>query len=58
MPINDIFKNIENETHEIFKNFLIETDNQISAKRPNINKKKRTGHLVDLTAPADHRGKI
>ena len=44
---------LENETHQILWDFKIQADDQIQARRPDlvlINLKKRTYHLVDLTA--------
>ena len=57
---------LENETHRIiWENILwgfeIKTDHLIPAKTPDvvlINKKERTGQLVDFAVLADHRGKM
>ena len=51
----------ENETHKLLWDFEIQTDQLISAKRPDlviINKKKRTCRIVDFAVPADHRLKL
>ena len=52
---------LENNTHKLQWDFDIHTDHLISARRPDliiINKKKRTGKIVDFAVPADHRIKI
>ena len=59
---------MENETQKVLKDFMIQTDQLIQARRPGlviINKKKRrkkkkkkTCRLVDFAVPADHRVKI
>ena len=51
---------LENETHKVLWDFEIQTDQLISARRPDlviVNKKqkKRTCRIVDLTVPAAHR---
>ena len=54
---------LENNIHKLLWNFDIQTDNLISARRPDlalINKKKkkkkmRTCEIVDFAVPADHR---
>ena len=50
-----------NETHKLPWDFEIQTNHQISARRPDliiINKKKRTCRIVDFAVPADHRVKL
>ena len=52
---------LENYTHKLLCDFDIHTDDQISARRPDviiINKKKRTCKIVDFAVPADHRIKL
>ena len=52
---------IENDAHKILKDFEIQGDDSIYARRPDIvaiNKKKRTCCLVDFAVPADHRVKV
>ena len=47
---------LENETHKILWDFVMQTDHQISARRPDlvlINKKKRICHLVDFSVSID-----
>ena len=49
---------LEKDTHKLLWDFNIQTDNPISARRPDliiINKKKRTCKIVDYAVPADHR---
>ena len=57
---------LENEMHKLLWDFEIQTDHQISARRPDlkiINKKKkkkkkrkkRTCKIVDFAVPADHK---
>ena len=49
---------LENDTHKLLWDFDIQTDHQISARRPDlivINKEKRTCKIVDFAVPADHR---
>ena len=51
----------ENETHELFWDFDIQTDHLISAKQPDLiinNKKKRTWRIVDFAVPAGNRVKF
>ena len=46
----------ENETHKILRDFEIQTDHQIPARRPNlmlINKKQIICQLVGFAIPAD-----
>ena len=52
---------LENNTHELLWDFDIHTDHRITARRPDliiINKKKRTGKIVNFDVPADHRVKL
>ena len=47
---------LENETHRLLWDFEIQTDRLISARRPDliiINRKTRTGKIVDFAVPAD-----
>ena len=49
---------LENDTHKLQRDFHIQTDHLISARRPDliiINKKKKS---VDFAVPADHRIKL
>ena len=52
----------ENETHNILLDFEINTHHPIKARRPDpvlINKKKkRSCHIVDFKATADHKVKF
>ena len=51
----------ENDTHKLLRDFDIQTDHLISARRPDliiINKKKRICKIVDFAVPADHRIKL
>ena len=52
---------LENETHNIWGDFEIQTDHLISARWP-VNKKKRerekTCRIVNFAFPADHRVKL
>ena len=54
----------ENETHKNVRDFEIQTDHLIPARRPDLvinnkkKKKKKTCRLVDFAVPADHRVKI
>ena len=51
----------ENETHKLLWDFEIQTDHQISARRPDlviINKKKKTCQNVDFAGLADPRVKL
>ena len=48
---------MENETHKLLWDFVIQTDHPISARRSDlviINNKKRTYRIVDSTVPADY----
>ena len=52
---------LENDTHKFLWDFDIQTDHQISTRRPDliiINKKKRICKIVDFAVPADHRIKL
>ena len=52
---------LENNMHKLLWDFDIQTDHQISARRPDliiINKKKGTCKIVDFAVPADHRIKL
>ena len=50
---------LENNTHKLLRNFDIQTDHLISARRPdNQQQKKRTFKIVDFAVPADHRIKL
>ena len=49
---------LENDTHKLLWDFDIQTDQQMSARRPDliaIDKKKRTCKILDFADPADHR---
>ena len=48
---------LENETHKLLRDFDIQRNHQISARRPDliiINKKERTSRIMDFAVPADH----
>ena len=52
---------LEKDTHKLQWDFDVQTDHQISARRPDliiINKKKRICKIVDFAVPADHRIKL
>ena len=52
---------LENDTRKLLWDFDIHTVHLISARRPDliiINKKKRTGKIVDFAVPADNRIKL
>ena len=53
---------VENDTHKSrYHHFDIHTDRFSSARRPDlvlINKKKRTGHLVDFAVSVEYSAKI
>ena len=52
---------LENDTRKIIRDFDIQTDHLISARRPCIiiiDKKERTHRIVDFALPADHRKKL
>ena len=48
---------LENDTHKLQWDFGIQTDHQISARRPDliIINKKETCKIVDFAVPVDHR---
>ena len=49
---------LENDSHKLLREFNIQMDHQILARRPDliiINKKKRICKIVDFAVPADHR---
>ena len=58
----------ENETYKLLWDFDIQTDHQISARRPDIiiinkkkkkkRKKERTCRIVDFAVPTHHRVKL
>ena len=54
----------ENETHKLLRDFDVQTDRLILARRPdhiiinNNNKKKRTCKIEDFAVPGDHRVKM
>ena len=52
---------LENETNKLLWDFEIQTDHQISARRPDleiISKRKRSCQIVECAVPADHRVKL
>ena len=52
---------LDNDTRNILWDFDIQTDNLISAKRPDlitINNKKKICKIVDFAVPADQRIKL
>ena len=53
---------LENETYKILRDFEIQTDHLISARRPALViikiKKKRTCRIVDFAVPTDHRRQV
>ena len=50
---------LENETHRILWDFVIQTDHLISARRPDlVIVNKRTCRIVDVTVPPDYRVKL
>ena len=52
---------LENDTHKLLWDFDIQTDHQISARRPDltiINNKIENLQTVDFAVPADHRIKL
>ena len=52
---------LENETHKFLWDFEIKTDHLFPAGRPDlmiVNKKKRTGWIVDFAVLADHKVKL
>ena len=49
---------LENDTHKLLRDFNIQTDPQITARKPDliiIKKNKRICKIVDFAVPADHR---
>ena len=55
----------ENDTHKLLRDFNIQTDHLISARRPDLiiinnkkKKKKKICKIVDFAVPADHRIKL
>ena len=51
----------KNETLKLHKDFEIQTDHLISARRPDletVNKKKRRCRILDFAVPADDRVKL
>ena len=52
---------LENETHKILWDFEIHADHLISARQPDLEKKKRkkkrTCRIADFAYPVDHRVK-
>ena len=47
---------LEKEKHKILQDFVIQTDNQISVRKPDqvlINKKRRNYYLMDFVILAD-----
>ena len=54
---------LENDTHKLRWDFDIQTDNLISARRPDLiinnqQKKKKICKIVDFAVPSDHRIKL
>ena len=52
---------LENKARKILRDFRIQTNHPISARKPDvvlINKTKRTCHFVDFVVPVDHRMRI
>ena len=52
---------LENDTHKLLRDFDIQMDHLISARRPDqiiINRKKKTCKVVGFAVPADHRIKM
>ena len=52
---------LENDTHKLLRDFDIQTDHLISARRPDLiilNKKKKICKIVDFAVLADHRIKL
>ena len=59
--MNNTASILVNDTHKLFRDFDIQMDHLISAKQLDlliINKKQRTGKIVDFADLADHRGKL
>ena len=54
---------LEKDTHKILRDFDLQTDHLISARRRDLiimnpKKKKRNCKVVDFAVPADHRIKL
>ena len=56
---------LENNTHKLLWDFDIQTDHQISARKPDLiiisnkkKKKKKNCKIVNFSVPADHRIKL
>ena len=55
---------LEYETHKLFRDFEIQTDPLITARRPDLmiannkNKKKRTSRIVDFAVLPNHKVKL
>ena len=52
---------VENDTHKLLRDFEIQTDYQISSRRPDliiINKKERTCRIENFAVPVDHEIKF
>ena len=52
---------LEKDTHKLLRDIVIQTNHQITARRPDliiINKKKRTCKIVNFAVPADHGVKL
>ena len=52
---------LENDTHKLLWDFDVQTDHQISARRPDlimINKIKENLQIVDFAVPVDHGIKL
>ena len=52
---------LENETHRLLRDFEIQRDHLISARRPNlviVIKRKITYRIADFAVPAGHRVKL
>ena len=55
---------LENEMHTIFCDFMIQTDHQISVRRPDLvivkkrKKNEKTCWIVEFAVPADHKAKL
>ena len=45
----------ENATHKVLWDFEIQTDHLISARRPDLVKKKKKDRIVDFAVPINHR---
>ena len=53
---------LENDTHRLLRDFHVQMDHQISARRPDLmiinNKKKRICKIIEFAVPVDHRIKL